>query len=103
MLFWYKRDLHDNNGREKCRGYVDTTYQKNNEYYEIKWKDKDYSSKDIKVTLFPDRLEIEKPNIIIPFSSMNNHRKWVLIRRIISEISVTTRIPEDDILIIKYT
>jgi hypothetical protein len=27
MLFWYKRDLHDNNGREECRGYVDTTYQ----------------------------------------------------------------------------
>jgi hypothetical protein len=59
--------------------------------------------KDIKVILFPDRLEIEKFNIIIPFSSMNNRRKGALIRRIIGEISVTTGIPEDDILIIKDT
>ncbi len=105
MLFWYKRNQYDNNDREKCRGYIDTIYQKNNDYYEIKWKDKDYSYtlKDIKVTLFPDRLEIEKFNIIIPFSSMNNRRKGALIRRIIGEISVTTGIPEDDILIIKYT
>jgi hypothetical protein len=86
MLFWYKRNLHDNNDREKCRGYIDKIYQKNN---------------DIKVTLFPDRLEIKKFNIIIPFSSMNNRRKGALIRRIIGEISETTGIPEDDILIIR--
>ena len=68
-------------------------------------KIRNYSStlKDIKVILFPDRLEIEKFNIIIPFSSMNNRRKGALIRRIIGEISVTTGIPEDDILIIKDT
>ena len=37
---------------------------------EIEWRDKTYSSelKDIKVSLFPDRLEIEKLNIMIPFS-----------------------------------
>jgi hypothetical protein len=34
---------------------------------------------------------------------MNNRRKGALIRRIIGEISVTTGIPEDDILIIKDT
>ena len=68
-------------------------------------KIRNYSStlKDIKVILFPDRLKIEKFNIIIPFSSMNNRRKGALIRRIIGEISVTTGIPEDDILIIKDT
>ena len=105
MLFWHKRNLHDNKDREKRRGYGDTIYQKNNDYCEIKWKDKDYSYtlKDIKVILFPDRLEIEKFNIIISFSSMNNRRKGALMRRIIGEISVTTGIPEDDILIIKDT
>jgi hypothetical protein len=79
--------------------------KKNNHYCEIKWKDKDYSStlKYIKVILFHDKLEIEKFNTIIPFSSMDNLRKGASIRRIIDEISVTTGISEDDILIIKDT
>ena len=94
MLSWHKRTPHDN------KGYFDTIHQK-----EIEWRDKTYSSevKDIKVSLFPDRLEIEKLNIMIPFSSLNNFNRQVLIRRIIAEISATTGIPEKDVLIIKYT
>jgi hypothetical protein len=91
MLFGHKKNPHDNN-KEKYRGY------------EIKWRDTDVFStlRDIKVKLFPDRLEIEKLDIIIPFSSLNNSDRRVLIKRIISEISATTGIPEDDLLI-KHT
>jgi hypothetical protein len=88
MLFGHKRYPHDNN-KERCRGY------------EIKWRDNDGFStlRDIKVKLFPDRLEIEKLDIIIPFSSLNNCDRRVLIKRIITEISATTGIPEDELLI----
>jgi hypothetical protein len=57
------------NNKERYRGY------------EIKWRDNDGFStlRDIKVKLFPDRR--------------------VLIRRIINEISATTGIPEDELLI----
>jgi hypothetical protein len=91
MLFGHKRNPHDNN-KERYRGY------------EIKWRDNDGFStlRDIKVNLFPDRLEIEKLDIIIPFSSLNNCNRRVLMRRIINEISATTGIPEDDLLI-KHT
>ncbi len=69
--------------------------------YEIKWRGNDGFStlRDIKVKLFPDRLEIEKLDIIIPFSSLNNCDRRVLIKRIINEISATTGIPEDELLI----
>jgi hypothetical protein len=40
---------------------------------------------------------------MIPFSSLNNFNRQVLIRRIIAEISATTGIPEKDLLIIRYT
>jgi hypothetical protein len=88
MLFGHKRYPHDNN-KERYRGY------------EIKWRDNDGFStlRDIKVKLFPDRLEIEKLDIIIPFSSLNNSDRRVLIKRIINEISATTGIPEDELLI----
>jgi hypothetical protein len=88
MLFGHKRNPHDNN-KERYRGY------------EIKWRENDSFStlRDIKVKLFPDRLEIEKLDIIIPFSSLNNCDRRVLIRRIINEISATTGIPEDELLI----
>jgi hypothetical protein len=88
MLFGHKRYPHDNN-KERYSGY------------EIKWRDNDCFStlKDIKVKLFPDRLEIEKLDIIIPFSSLNNSDRRVLIKRIINEISATTGIPEDELLI----
>jgi hypothetical protein len=89
MLFEHKRNPHNNNNKERYRGY------------EIKWRDNDGFSKlrDIKVKLFPDRLEIEKLDIIIPFSSLNNCDSRVLIKRIINEISATTGIPEDELLI----
>lgn len=91
MLFGHKRYPHDNNNK-RYRGH------------EIKWRDKDGFStlRDIKVKLFPDRLEIEKLDITIPFSSLDNCDRRVLIRRIINEISATTGIPEDDLLI-RYT
>jgi hypothetical protein len=85
MLSWHKRTPHDN------KGYFDTIHQK-----EIEWRDKTYSSelKDIKVSLFPDRLEIEKLNIMIPFSSLNNFNRQVLIRRIIAETATLTSLEE---------
>jgi hypothetical protein len=92
MLFGHKRNPYDNNNNERYRDY------------EINWRDNDGSStlRDIKVKLFPDRLEIEKLDITIPFSSLDNCDRRVLIRRIINEISATTGIPEDDLLI-RYT
>ena len=91
MLFGHKRNPNDNN-KDRYRGS------------EIKWRDNDGFStlRDIKVKLFPDRLEIEKLDITIPFSSLDNCDRRVLIRRIINEISATTGIPEDDLLI-RYT
>lgn len=76
-------------------------HKRNPHGYEIKWRDNDGFStlRDIKVKLFPDRLEIEKLEIIIPFSSLNNCDRRVLIRRIINEISATTGIPEDEFVI----
>jgi hypothetical protein len=93
MLFGHKRNRYDDdNNKERYRDY------------EINWRDNDGSStlRDIKVKLFPDRLEIEKLDITIPFSSLDNCDRRVLIRRIINEISATTGIPEDDLLI-SYT
>lgn len=94
MLFGHKRNPYDNNNNNNER-YRD---------YEINCRDNDGSStlRDIKVKLFPDRLEIEKLDITIPFSSLDNCDRRVLIRRIINEISATTGIPEDDLLI-RYT
>jgi hypothetical protein len=90
MLFAHKRNPYNNKERYRDHG--------------INWRDNNSSStlRDIKVKVFPDRLEIEKLGITIPFSSLNNCDKRVLIRRIINEISATTGIPEDD-LIIRYT
>ena len=108
MLFWHQRNAHKindrgNNDRDKSGSYVNAVHQKGNDYFKIKSRAKDYSSalNDIKVIVFPDRFEIEKLNIRVSFSSLNNHNKELLIRRIIGEISTTTGIPEDDILVIK--
>ena len=108
MLFWHRKNAHkntdgSNNGREKSSCHIDPLHQKGNEYYKSKRRSRDYpsASNDIKVVVFPDRFEIEKLNIKIPFSSLNSYGKGVLIRRIIGEISKTTGIPENDILVLK--
>jgi hypothetical protein len=97
MLLRHKRTPHDN------RGHFGAIHQK--DLQKIGLRDKTYSSalKDINVSLFPDRLEMEKLNIIIPFSSLNNFSRQELISRIIAEISATTGIPKNDLLIIRYT
>jgi hypothetical protein len=56
---------------------------------------------DIQVVLFPDRVEIEKLNINIPYSSLCNERRGMIIGRIIQEVSRVTGLHEDEILIIK--
>jgi hypothetical protein len=56
---------------------------------------------DIRVVLFPDRVEIEKLNIKIPYSSLCNERRGMIIGRIIQEVSRVTGLHEDDILLIK--
>jgi hypothetical protein len=56
---------------------------------------------DIRVVLFPDRVEIEKLNIKIPYSSLCNARRGMIIGRIIQEVSRVTGLHEDEILIIK--
>ena len=108
MLFWHKKNAHKNtnysdNNREKSRCYVDPLRQNGNEYYNIKRRGRDYPSilNDIKVVVFPDRFEIEKLDIKVPFSSLNSSSKGALIRRIVGEISKTTGIPETDILVLK--
>lgn len=110
MLFWHRKKAHKNtdygnNNREKSRCYIDPLHQKGNEYYKIKQRSRDYPStlNDIKVVVFPDRFEIKKLNIKVPVSSLNSYSKGVLIRRIIGEISKTTGIPENDILVLKYS
>lgn len=108
MPFWHQKNAHKNNDcinndREQSRCHVDPPHQKGNEYYRIKRRGRDYAStlNDIKVVVFPDRFEIEKLNIKVPFSSLNSYSKGVLIRRIVGEISETTGIPENDILVLK--
>jgi hypothetical protein len=56
---------------------------------------------DIRVVLFPDRVEIEKLNIKIPYSSLCNERRGMIIGCIIQEVSRVTGLHEDEILIIK--
>jgi hypothetical protein len=56
---------------------------------------------DIQVVLFPDRVEIEKLNIKIPYSSLCNERRGMIIGRIIQEVSRVSGLHEDEILIIK--
>jgi hypothetical protein len=108
MLFWHQKNAHKNtdcsdNGKEKSRCYFDPLHQKGNKYYKIRRRGRDYppTLNDIKVVVFPDRFEIEKLNIKVPFSPLNSHSKGVLVRRIVGEISETTGIPEDDILVLK--
>jgi hypothetical protein len=100
MLFGHKRNPYDNNNNNNNNNNNKERYRD----YEINWRDNDGSStlRDIKVKLFPDRLEIEKLDITIPFSSLDNCDRRVLIRRIINEISASTGVPEDDLLI-RYT
>jgi hypothetical protein len=104
MLLWHHKNTDcSDNSREKSRRYVDPIHQIGNEYYKIKRRGRECSSilNDIKVVVFPDRFEIEKLNIKVPFSSLNSYSKEVLIRRIVLEISETTGIRENDILVLK--
>lgn len=90
MRFWLNKKSHYNDiDREEFTVKYDTN-------------DKNHLSGDIKVVLFPDRIEIEKLNIKIPYSSLGHTSRGIIIGRIIQEISKATGLAENEILLVKF-